>query len=205
MAEKSDHYVYAYFDPDSGEPFYIGKGKGKRARWHLMPSSRARRTYFYNKVRKLVRLGKPPIIRMLLTGITDEESLTFESFFILAIGRLNDPNNPGPLLNLTNGGEGLSGMVHSQSTRALMSAKMKGRPNNRRGATQTKAAKALISLAVTKRWADPVFAKIRGTQIAFGRFKRWLTASPTLPLSESDIRLLTNSNDLGSDTTAEAR
>ena len=30
-----EHYVYVYSDPDTKEPFYVGKGKGNRVFTHL--------------------------------------------------------------------------------------------------------------------------------------------------------------------------
>ena len=49
-----------------------------------------------------------------------------ESFLILALGRRNDPLNPGPLWNLTNGGEGASGYVCSEETRLKISIGKRG-------------------------------------------------------------------------------
>lgn len=33
--EALKYYVYVYSDPDTKEPFYVGKGKGNRAFQHL--------------------------------------------------------------------------------------------------------------------------------------------------------------------------
>lgn len=34
--KRLKHYVYVYSDPDSGVPFYVGKGKGDRVLQHLV-------------------------------------------------------------------------------------------------------------------------------------------------------------------------
>jgi len=123
----SDFYVYAYIDPRDGTPFYIGKGKGNRLWRHLLPCCLRKRTFFYNKINKMHCEGIEPTIVTLVEGLSEGEAHELESFFIKGLGRRTDRNNPGPLCNLTNGGEGCSGRILSDETRCKISASHKGR------------------------------------------------------------------------------
>ena len=101
---KNDYYTYAYLRED-GTPYYIGKGRGKRA------FSRARRFF------------PPPRERILLLkqNLTEEEAFKHEVYMIAVLGRKD--LGTGILRNLTDGGEGTSGFIHSESTKALRRGK----------------------------------------------------------------------------------
>lgn len=105
-------YVYVFFD-ESGTPIYVGKGTGKRdRRYHPGPKVRVRE------------------------GITENEAFETERALIRAIGR--KPN--GPLLNLSDGGEGISGYRYTVEQRARVSAGAK-----RRGISPETIAKMIAS------------------------------------------------------------
>ncbi len=118
-------YVYAYIDPRDGTPFYIGKGKDKRDRDHLHPTNLKRRSFFYHKLRKLLRQHITPEICRICVGLSEEEAFSLETFFIHALGRRN--LGTGCLCNLTNGGDGPSGVIVSNETRQKLSKVWKGR------------------------------------------------------------------------------
>lgn len=65
-------YVYLYSDPETGEPIYIGKGRGQRAFAHLDDISKPR-------LAELRKLGKRPRIELLKWGLTDEEAHIVEA------------------------------------------------------------------------------------------------------------------------------
>lgn len=85
------------------EPFYVGKGKNKRAEYHLKfnhynePNKLKR-----NIIKKIKSIGLMPLIYK--TALTFENvALENEKYLINIIGRRD--LNRGPLSNLTNGGE----------------------------------------------------------------------------------------------------
>ena len=102
-------YVYAFFRKD-GTPYYIGKGQGKR-----INESTGRRSKLPPKDRR----------KVLASGLTEPESFEYEIALISLLGRKDQ--GTGCLRNLTDGGDGTSGAVHSPETRAKLSAASKGR------------------------------------------------------------------------------
>lgn len=110
----NDYYVYAYFEPDSLEPFYIGKGRGPRYYAHfnacLTKSNR-----FYNKLKLMLKNGILPRVEKLVHSLTEQQAFAIEIQLIAKYGRL-DLNN-GCLCNHTNGGPDGGGHVLSISER----------------------------------------------------------------------------------------
>ena len=97
-----NNYVYQYFDTSRNEAIYIGKGTGKRAWYHL------RRTDmhpFVQRLQKMIREGVEPVITFLCDGVDSELADLVECEAIAKIGRKD--LGKGPLLNLTDGGDGL--------------------------------------------------------------------------------------------------
>ena len=103
----NEFYTYAYLRED-GTPYYIGKGTGNR---------------IYSTWRRL----KPPKdksrIIFLKQNLTEEEAFKHEIYMIAVFGRKD--LGTGILRNLTNGGEGPSGMVHGEETRRKISEESK--------------------------------------------------------------------------------
>jgi hypothetical protein len=90
-----EYYTYAYLRED-GTPYYIGKGKGDRA---------------YAKHRRKKNLSVPPKERILILkqNLTEEEAFSHEIYMIAVFGRKD--LGKGILRNLTNGGDGTSGII----------------------------------------------------------------------------------------------
>ena len=115
MSSNNIYYIYAYLrNKDSktakaGTPYYIGKGKGKRA-W-----SKQHRIQF-----------TPSQVVILESGLSELGAFALERRMIKWWGRKD--LNTGILLNQTDGGEGRSGFSHkvSNEARAAMSAAKKG-------------------------------------------------------------------------------
>lgn len=106
-------YVYGYFEPDSCEPFYIGKGSGNRAFEHLQPYYLNRKTPFANKLKSLLRNGFRLEIHFFDSELCESDANDLEHYLIQRFGR----RPYGPLLNLTDGGEGSSEIIWSDETR----------------------------------------------------------------------------------------
>lgn len=118
-----DHYVYKYQDPRNSEVFYIGKGQGKRAYWHLNRKDKHPMTH---RIQKMLREGVEPEIIFVFHG-SEEKALKWERDLIALHGRKDQ--GKGPLLNLTDGGEvGPTNRDWSAESRAKISLARKGKP-----------------------------------------------------------------------------
>ena len=98
------YYTYAWLR-ENKTPYYIGKGKNKRA-W---------------------RKGSPPEERVLILkrNLSESEALNHEKYMIAVFGRKDA--GTGILHNFTDGGEGVSGIVRSEETRRKLSEAMTGK------------------------------------------------------------------------------
>jgi hypothetical protein len=103
MVNPNRFYTYAYLREDR-TPYYIGKGAGDRV--------------YYKKKNEV----KPPKdksrIIFLKQNLTEEEAFKHEIYMIVVFGRKD--LGTGILRNLTDGGEGVSGVVISEETRKKM-------------------------------------------------------------------------------------
>lgn len=87
------YYVYAHIHPESGIPFYIGKGTSNRL------NSKKYRNDFWNKV--VSKYGFESLI--IEDNLTEQESFEKEIYWINRIGQYK---NGGTLVNICTGGIG---------------------------------------------------------------------------------------------------
>ena len=69
--ENIGYYVYVYSDPDTHEPFYVGKGQGNRVFDHLKEETKSSKV---KKLKKLKKNGKEPLIQVLVHGLKDSDT-----------------------------------------------------------------------------------------------------------------------------------
>jgi hypothetical protein len=123
------YYTYAYLREDK-TPYYVGKGTGDRI-------------YSTN------RRNNPPKdksrIIFLKQNLTEAEAFRHEIYMIAVFGRKD--LGTGILRNLTNGGDGTSGVVKSEKTRKKLSEANKGKNNPNYGKSLSEETKRKMSEA----------------------------------------------------------
>lgn len=134
----NQYYVYVYLDPRKPgdfnyegyqfkyEPFYIGEGHKYRINdhlksWYLKKYTNKFKTNIINKIIK--ETNKNPIVIKYKENLTEQEALNLEVLMIKTIGRRD--LKLGPLVNLTDGGEGTRKVVYSKKQRVKQSNRMK--------------------------------------------------------------------------------
>jgi ribosomal protein S16 len=114
-------YVYEHWRLDRDECFYVGKGKGKRA--YVMVK---RNRHHLAIQAKVSREGSAIEVRMVATGLTEEDAFNLEKErirFWRAAG--------ADLTNMTDGGDGVIGYIFTKDVREKMSISQKKRgPRN---------------------------------------------------------------------------
>lgn len=160
----SNFYTYFHTRNDTNAVFYVGKGCG----------SRARKTARNNQHWRNIVAKHGHTVHIAALWPTEAEAFDHEKFLIACFRDMKVT-----LVNRTDGGEGPSGMVHSQKTREQMSAAHSGRPGNatseatkaklrafNTGKTHTDATKAKMSASHTGKTLSPDHvAKVRAALI----------------------------------------
>lgn len=114
----NSYYVYVLFGVD-GAPCYVGKGKGRRWLGHERTKEHPNR-----RLRAIIAAagGHLPKVKI-RQELTEAEAFEVERAIIAAIGR----GKNGPLVNLTDGGDGTSGHRHTPEARELIGAPRRGK------------------------------------------------------------------------------
>lgn len=118
MSEKPEFYVYVVYRKD-GIPCYVGKGKGRRSDHHFK--------FTHNKhLKNILKCESDQIsIKKISENLYEEEAFSLEKSLIKKFGRRDLGN--GPLVNLTDGGDGQSGIIKTKETREKLSKSLKGK------------------------------------------------------------------------------
>lgn len=96
------YYVYLLVYPESNIPFYVGKGHGKRAEYHIIQNQRGKPTenpYKDHVIKQILSEGKVPIIEYVFRTDSEEEAYAHEAQLIKKFGRKRFDEN-GILTNL---------------------------------------------------------------------------------------------------------
>ena len=137
MAKQTSNifYVYEHWRLDRDECFYVGKGKGNRA-YVVKDRNRHHKAI----MAKLNRIGFAMEVRIVASGLSEQEA------FDLEVRRIAFWRESGvDLTNLTNGGEGATGLKHSEEMKRRLSELNKGKPAAFKGRTHTEETKRRLS------------------------------------------------------------
>jgi hypothetical protein len=157
-ASGRKYYIYILFRP-CGTPFYVGKGRGDRIRLHERFAIAGRAGHKAALIRSIWRSNQHVGYRIEAWFDDENDAFAYEQLLIAHIGR---EANGGPLVNLTDGGEGPSGFrqVITPEMRAKISASLTGRTKSpehvakvaakRRGQRHSLETRAKMSEAVNK-------------------------------------------------------
>jgi hypothetical protein len=163
-------YVYEHWRLDQDVCFYVGKGKGKRA-WDLScrDGTNSRNRWHKFLIQKLHPRG---LLEVRLVFEQLEESHAFQ----LERERISHWRKLGiKLVNLTDGGEGSSGVIVSEKTRRKLSTASKGRKHtpearakiskaamgNKRGLGQKRTPEQIATLVEFNKNKPPASAETR--------------------------------------------
>jgi hypothetical protein len=120
-----DFYVYLFLDQRKPgqflfndrifdyQPFYVGVGRKYRSSAHFTPSNLAKRNRKNSTIKAIQRTtgDAHPIHVRVADGVSQDTAFALERQIILHFGRQD--RNTGILCNMTDGGEGNVGLVHS--------------------------------------------------------------------------------------------
>ena len=108
-------YVYRHIRLDKNEPFYIGIGKTLKRAY-----SKANRNIHWKRIIEHSSYD----VEIIVNNITWEEACEKETELIRFYGRRD--LGMGPLVNMTNGGEGVANHIYTDAQRVSMSIGQRG-------------------------------------------------------------------------------
>jgi len=119
---RREYYVYQLRNPVTDEVFYVGKGIKNRLysheRYVINNNRRDKNPLLFKTIQNILKGGNRVHCLKIKENLTEQEAMIFEIEEILKYGRLN--NHTGVLCNMTDGGGGMSGYKHKESTKQYM-------------------------------------------------------------------------------------
>jgi hypothetical protein len=145
-------YVYEHIRPDTNQVFYVGKGSGSR-----LNSLSDRNRHWKNVVNKV---GFEAI------KITQHESE--ELVLLVEMERIDQLRRLGyKLVNVTNGGQGISGLKHSEESKKKMSDSRKSLvPHKHTDESKQKIREALTGTIFTEERKNKIRLKAIGRKVS---------------------------------------
>jgi NUMOD3 motif len=137
----NEYCTYAYLRED-GTPYYIGKGKRKRA--------------FKSHIRQNKTNLKPKDNRKIIilkNNLNEKEAIKHEKYMIFVFGRKD--LGTGILRNMTDGGDGIEGYSHTEETKTKLSKSNGGENNGFYGKTHSEETKEKMRLLGKNRKRNP--------------------------------------------------
>ena len=180
----NDFYVYAHVRQDNDDVFYIGKGHGNRI-------ARKNRNSHHDAVAK--KHGMYSII--LMDGLSESDALKFEQeiirYYVFDLGYGIDidgyrNNSDHQLTNFTFGGEGTTGLVHTEEWRKQHSLDMRGSNNPMYGVnvwdSLSDEKKQELRNQLSERYSgqnNPMYGVSPKDRMSEETFKQWLNQTRT--------------------------
>ena len=128
-----NHYLYRHIRVDKNEPFYIGIGtKNKKQQEYHRANSKYKRNNFWKNIVNQTEYE----VEILLESDNHDFIKQKEIEFIALYGRRD--LGKGTLCNLTDGGEGVIGLIQSQESIDKRRKKLKGRKQSKEVAEKLK-------------------------------------------------------------------
>ena len=116
---KNETFIYKISD-EKGNVRYIGKSNNPRRRLYQHINEKSNK-HKYNWLQSIIKRGENPIVE--IVEKVDVENWKEREIFWIEKFKKDGCN----LLNMTTGGDGADGMVHSEETKHKMSRSKKGR------------------------------------------------------------------------------
>lgn len=129
------YYVYLHVKLTNGEPFYVGKGSGRRA------FNKHNRSVYWKRI--VDKYGYDIIF--LEDNLTEEESFELETYWIMRIGRID--LGSGTLINYSDGGYGGTRRKLTEEHKRKLSEANKGQVSWAKGVKKSDETKKKISLS----------------------------------------------------------
>lgn len=115
---KNDYYIYEWYNTETGEVFYVGKGKNRR-----MYVKSGRNKHFINYINRY-----KCDVRKSHKGLSESEAYSIETEQIKQYRSIGQA-----ICNYSDGGKGNNGLVHSDETRERLSKTHIGELNSQYG------------------------------------------------------------------------